>query len=263
MLSVKEICKNRLFNETVINPLLRDAVPQATLNELISMRLNTDEALNELIEPHLQKSIKGASLEKIVSVMSRYEDESLNRLIEPCLREKITNASVDELLVARSKYESVNEPSDELTDFFDSAVSKQIKEVSFDDLLQLKYWDALPEELLNPILKKNVPAIVNKFMNSGSFANARTNANLIVKIADFLSPVQWNYILEAFCKNGQICGSYDCTDIFCLLFNNSVKLSGSIQSYWLSFREKLNKFDNNDIDRLKQLIDSYHTGEEV
>ncbi|MBW4641328.1 MAG: hypothetical protein KME05_24565 [Gloeocapsa sp. UFS-A4-WI-NPMV-4B04] len=263
LLSIKEICKNRLFNETVINPLLRDAVPQATLNQLISIRLNTDEALNGLVEPYLQESIKGASLEKIVSVMSRYEDESLNRLIEPCLREKITNASLNELLVARLNYVSVNEPSDELTDFFDSAIGKQIKEVSFDDLLQLKYWDALPEELLNPILKENVSAIVDKFMKSGSFASANTNANLIVKIADFISPVQWNYILEAFWKNDQIYGSFDCLDSFCSLFKKSVKLSDSVQPYWLSFQEKLNKFNNVGIDRLKQLIDSYSIVEEA
>ncbi len=267
LLSMKKLCEDKQFNKKMINPLLEELAPQATLNELIAMLLDADEALKELIKPHLQESIKEASLEKLVSVMLRYEDESLNKLIEPCLREKISNVRLDELLVAKSKYQLeifFDQPNEDLIELFDSAISNIINEVTFDDLLmQSKYWDEIPNELLKPILKENVSAIVDKFMKSGSFASARTNANLLVKIADFLSPKQWEYILEAFWKNDQIYASYDCPDIFCSLFKNSIKLSGSVQPYWLSFREKLNNFNSVDIDRLKQLIDSYHIVEEA
>lgn len=263
LLSVKEICKNKLFNETVINYLLREAIQQATLNELLLMRLDVDEALNELIEPCLQKEIKEASLKKLVSVMSKYEDESLNELIEHCLKEKISNASLDELLVAGSKYKLLDKLNDELIELFDSFISQMIKDVSFAELLQLQYWDEIPNELLSPILKENVSAIVDEFIKSNSWGSAITNAKLLVEIADSLSPIQWADILEAFCKNDQIYGSYYCPDIFCSLFKNSVNLSGFVQPYWLSFREKLNKFNGVRFDRLKQLIDSYHTVEEA
>lgn len=174
---------------------------------------------------------------------------------------------MDELLIAKSKYQSetfFEQPSEYLIELFDSAISNMIDEVTFDDLfMQSNYWGEIPNELLEPILKKNVPAIVNKFMESASFSSAKTNANLLIKIADSLSAKQWEYILEAFWTNNQIYASYDCPDIFCLLFKNSVKLSGFIQPYWLSFRENLNELHGNNISRLKQLIDSYQTIEEA
>lgn len=198
LLSVKKLCEDKQFNEKMINPFLGELVPQATLNELVVMLLDADEALNELIKPRLQESIKEASLEKLVSLMSRYEDESLNRLIEPCLRDKISNACLDELLVAKSKYQLeifLDQLNEDLIELLDSAISNIINEVTFDDLLmQSKYWDQIPDESLMPILKENISAIVDRFMKSGSFASAKTNANLIAKIADFLSTVQWEYI---------------------------------------------------------------------
>jgi hypothetical protein len=37
-----------------------------------------------------------------------------------------------------------------------------------------------------------------------SYASASDNAGLIIRIPEYVSPKQWEYILEAFCKNDQI-----------------------------------------------------------
>jgi hypothetical protein len=73
--------------------------------------------------------------------------------------------------------------------------------------------------------------------------------------------VHWNYILEAFYTNNQIYDSYGCPDIFISLFKKSIEITGSVQPYWFSFREKLNGLNGVDINRLKQVIDSYQARE--
>jgi hypothetical protein len=260
ILAIKEICKDKPFNETIINPLLRQAVPQATLKELISMRIDADPTLNELIKPRLKEEIDNGSLEELVSVISRYEDESLNRLIEPCLKEKIDNASFKELLKTKSDYMVfVDESNVKLIKLFDDSLNKRIKEVAFDEIIESEYWHNLPSELLETRLRENVSAIVNKFTKSGSYREANFNASLLLKIADLLSAVQWKDVLEAFCNNDQIYCSFQCPNIFILLFKKSIEISGNVQHYWLAFREKLNEFNINtkEINKLKNLIDSY------
>ncbi len=257
---IKEICEDKNFNKLVINHLFKRAVPQANLNELILIKLEADEALNDLIEPHLQEQIKEASLKKLVSIMSRYEDELLNRLIEPWLKNKINDAPLDELLEARRKYQLLNVPNEEFIKLFDDCVIKLINKLSFDEIIEeSEYWDVFPDDSFQSLLKANIPAIVSKFINSYSYINAISNTDLIIRIAEYLSPTQWEQILEAFCKNDQIYGSRHCPGRFCSLLKNSVNISGTIEYYWLSFRENLNKFrfKNIDIDRLKNLIDSY------
>lgn len=89
LLSIKKFSGDKQFNEKMINPLLKELVPQATLKELITMFMNADEALNELINPRLQASIKEASLKELILGMLMYEDESINKLIEPYLRRRL------------------------------------------------------------------------------------------------------------------------------------------------------------------------------
>lgn len=194
LLSIKNFSEDKQFNEKVINPLLEELIPQATLNELTRMLSNADEALNELIKPRLQASIEEASLKELNLRILMDENESINKLVKPYLKEKISNAPLDELLIAKSKYQSeifLDQPNEYVIELFDSAISNMINKVTFDNLfMHLNYWGEIPNELLEPILKKNVLNIVNKFMKSTSFSSAKTNANLLIKIADSLSPKQ-------------------------------------------------------------------------
>ncbi|MEH2392962.1 MAG: hypothetical protein V7K21_15365 [Nostoc sp.] len=81
LLSVRKLCEDQNFTKVVMNDLFKGAVPQANLNELILIRLETDEALNDLIEPYLRVQIKEASLKKLVLIMSRYEASKLSSAI--------------------------------------------------------------------------------------------------------------------------------------------------------------------------------------
>ncbi|MBN3871141.1 hypothetical protein [Nostoc sp. JL33] len=265
LLLIKELCEDKNFKKVVINDLFRGAVPQANLNELILIRLEADEKLDGLIEPYLREQLKEASLEKLVLIMLRYENESLNQLIEPWLKNKINDAPLDELLEARRNYQVLDVQNEELTKLFDDCVSKLISKLSFDEIIeQSEYWDEFSDDSFQSLLKENIPIIVSKFINSYSYVNAISNTDLIIKIAEHLSIIQWEQVLEAFCKNNQIYGSRHCPGRFCLLLKKSVDISGTIPYYWLSFREELNKkfkFKDVDIDRLKNLIDSYQIAE--
>ncbi len=47
-----------------------------------------------------------------------------------------------------------------------------------------------------------------------SYASASDNAGLIIRIPEYVSPKQWEYILEAFCKNVQIYDASQCPATF-------------------------------------------------
>jgi hypothetical protein len=115
------------------------------------------------------------------------------------------------------------------------------------------------EDVLQDALRDNVPHIVDRFKKSSSYREAETNASLLAEVSDYLSATQWETILEGFCDNNQIYYSFGCPSTFSDLFKKFVKINGSVQPYWLSFREKLNQFDISDINinNLKNLIDSY------
>jgi hypothetical protein len=331
LLSLRETCKDDIFKEKILIPVLLELSPQATLDELLSMRteslLKSDEAIQvytkekikasslielisiaskhqdrwliDLIESDLEAKISTANLEKLLAaksayksidepkvkilelfdnfiaqqvkeeiettsleetvlLMEKYEDKFFIDLIEPDLEEKIYNANLDDLLAAKSTYKSIDEPKDKILELLDEFITRQVKLASFDDLLkQRRYWDEISDKLLEPILQNNVSAIIDKFANSSTFDSAGSNTRLLIKIAEYLSSIQWANILEAFFKNGQLYCSYSCLGGMEALFNKSLKLSNSVQPYWISFREKLNQFDDKHSNSLKRLIDSH------
>jgi hypothetical protein len=236
ILSLKYFCQNELKDNSIneiIKPLLEEKIPQANLDELFYMYSDEDSRFNEKIKPYIEDKIKDYSLvQLILSLVKNLEvNKFLDNLIEPILQAKINEACLDELLEAR-KY--VNR-------FF---FADKIK--SFDDVIQ----DAL---------RDNLPHIVDRFKQSSSYREAETNASLLAEVSDYLSPTQWETILEGFCDNNQIYDSFGCPSTFSDLFKKSVKIHGSVQPYWLSFREKLIQLNSSDIDinNLKDLIDSY------
>ena len=330
LLSLKESCNDELFKETIIIPILRDLSPQATLDELLSMRdevllqsdkeiesnirqkiqasslreltsiasKHQDEWLISLVELALEENISKASLknllaakatyksideqkdkilelldssialqinqgredislEELVSLITRYEDDNFSvALIETELERKISTARLDSLLEAKSTYKYLDVPKDKILEIFDTFIIQQVKTTHFDDLLeQRSHWDEIPTELLESELKNNVPAIVERFAKSGSFDSAESNTRLLIKIAEYLSPTQWENILEVFFENSQLYNSHSCNRGFESLFKKSLELSESVQPYWLSFREKLNRFNDKYINSLKRLID--------
>ncbi|MBD1855690.1 MULTISPECIES: hypothetical protein [Leptolyngbya] len=210
------------------------------------------------IEQQVKQEVGEISLEEVVAFITRYEeDDFFIALVEPELEKKISTVSLDRLLEAKSTYKFLATPENRILEIFDRFISQQVKSTRFNDLFeQRRHWDEIPNNLLEPILKNNVLEIIKRFEKSGSFDSAAINTRLIIKIAEYLSPVQWESILEAFFENSQLCGSYRCKEGFESLFKKSLELSQSVQPYWLNFREKLNRFNDSYSNSLKRLIDS-------
>ncbi|MBF2018366.1 MAG: hypothetical protein IGS23_24835 [Rivularia sp. T60_A2020_040] len=269
LLFVKKHCYDKQFNAKIINPLLRKFIPQASFTELITILTNDDQVFNEEIESYFKDKIKESPVKNIISSLQRCENEKINKLSKDFLKSKIKDASLDELILIKEYFEYFDDEFEEqdkdiieLHKVIETYLYKLVKECTFEEIDQLwelksQYPDINIDEHINFLLKTNVSNIIDAFMKSGTFATAKSNASLLSKIVDFLTPVQWDYILKAFCSNNQIYNSFGCPDIFISMFKKSVEMHGNVQPYWLSFREKLDSLNDTDINRLKQVIDSY------
>jgi len=232
IVSLKKFCQNELkynpINE-IIKPLLEERIPQANLDELFSMYSDKDSLFNEKIKPYIEDKIKDCPLVKLIFSleMNLEVKKFLDDFIKKILQAKINEACLDDLLEAR----------------------KQINDLSFID--SIKRF----EDVIQVALRDNVPHIVDRFKQSSSYREAETNACLLAEVSDYLSPTQWETILEGFCDNNKIYDSLGCPSTFSDLFKKSVKIHGDVQPYWLSFREKLDQFNILELDNLKDLID--------
>ena len=180
------------------------------------------------------------------------------------MKDKINNASFYKLLSAKCNFESELIKLDkQLIELSDISLREKIQQISFDnldELIQIKstYQHPIIDKHFKELLKNNVSSVVDRFIKSSAYVSAAGNASLLIEIIEYLSPKQWEYILEAFCSNDQIYDSYSCPASFISLFKKSVEITGTVEPYWLSFREKLDGFNGKykEINRLKQLIDS-------
>lgn len=252
----------------LIESELEVKIPTADLENLLSSKSTyklIDEPKGSLVElfdgfiaKQVKEEIETISLEETVLLMTSYEDDFFIDLVESDLEKKISTANLEDLLNAKSTYKSIDEPKSNILKLLDDSITQQVKTASFDDLLdQRRHWDDIGDELIEPVLRSNVSAIIDRFANSGSFKFAGINSILLVKIAEYLSPVQWENVLEAFFQNEQLYCSYSCHEEFEALFKKSLELSDSIQPYWITFREKLNKFNDKHSNSLKRLLDSH------
>jgi len=236
IVSLKKFCQNELkynpINE-IIKPLLEERIPQANLDELFSMYSDKDSLFNEKIKPYIEDKIKDCPLVKLIfSLQLNLEVKKfLDDFIKEILQAKINEACLDDLLEAR----------------------KHIKDLSYIDSIK-RFYDVIQDAL-----RDNVPHIVDRFKQSSSYTEAETNASLLDEVSDYLSPTQWETILEGFCDNNQIYESSGCPSTFSDLFKKSVRINEPVQTYWLSFREKLNQLNISypSINNLKALIDPY------
>jgi len=218
------------------------------------------ELFNDFIAKQFKEGIETISLNNIFLWMIFYKDDFFIDLVESNLEEKISTANLEESLKAKSLYKSTDELKSniDILKLLDDSINRQFKTASLDDLLdQRKYWDDIDDEIIKSVLRINVSAVIDRFSNSESFDSAGSNSRLLVKIAEYLSSVQWENILESFFQNCQLYCSRSCYRGFEALFNKSLELSNSVQPYWITFREKLNKFNTKRSNRLKRLIDSH------
>jgi hypothetical protein len=234
IVSLKKFCQNELkynpINE-IIKPLLEERIPQANLDELFSMYSDEDSLFNEKIKPYIEDKIKDYSLLKLIfSLEIKLEEHKfLDDFIEQIVQAKIKKACLNDLLEAR----------------------KYVNGCFFLDSIKIF------EDVIQDALRDNVQHIVDRFKQSSSNKEADINASLLAEVSDYLTTPQWETILEGFCDNNQIYKSLGCPRTFSDLFKKSVRINGSVQTYWLYFREKLEQFNTSDINNLKDLIDYY------
>lgn len=268
ILSLKEYYQNKsqykLMYE-IIEPLLEITIPKATFDELISMRSEESYSLNEKIQPYLVEKIKEASLEDILEgfLNIKQGEEILHHALEKRIKFVLDDTSLEELLEVRLNYGRFlsRKKQENIISMLDDSVIRLFRETTFDDLIGMrtKYSDELFESLFEPIIKDNVPKVIERFKNSCSYKQASSNTNLLYEVVNYITSTQWEEILEAFFENNQIYESFACLDNFKSLFKKSIEIDVSSKSYWLPFRNKLNSCGISDIyiKDLKNLIDSH------
>lgn len=229
---------------------------KSTYKSIAEPKISVVKLFDNFITRQVRDEVETTSLEETAMLMKIYEDDFFIDLVEPDLEEKIPAANLEDLLNAKSVYKSIDEPNPNILKLLDDSITQQVKTASFDDLLeQRSHWDEIADDLIEPILRSNVSAIIDRFASSGTFDSAGSNSRLLVKVAEYLTPAQWENILEAFFQNNQLYCSYSCYGGFEALFKKSLELSNSVQPYWIAFREKLNKFNSKHSNSLKRLID--------
>lgn len=260
----------------LIESNLEIKITTANLQDLLSSKLtykSINEPKNSLVQKFddfiakkVEQEIEDISLQEIVTLIEKYTDDLSFDLVELEIIKKISSASLEELLSSKAIYKLIDKPKPNILESFDNLIVCQVKTASFDELLdQRSHWDEIADQLIEPILRSNVPKIIDRFVNSESYDSAGSNSILLVKVAEYLTSEQWEKILESFFKNSQIRNSGSCYKEFGELFQKSLKLNNNcIQPYWITFRENLDQFIDYDkyrkiqkqLKQLKQLIDS-------
>ena len=246
---------------------LKSKIPGLAIEDLLGLKYrykSTDKAdflilqlFDNSITSKVQKEVKNMSLEEMASLISEYEDELFINLIDSDWEDKVVTADLKNLLYAKSTYKLIAEPKLEILKLLDNSITSQIKAAAVEEILDLRrYWSEFDSELIEPILKDNILTIIDRFAKSGSYDSAERNVGLLNEVAEHLSPAQWESILDIFFENNQIYHSFSCYRGFESLFEKSVKASGIVQPYWISFRERLDKFKGKHSNGLKRLIDT-------
>ncbi|MBD2596404.1 hypothetical protein H6G74_19005 [Nostoc spongiaeforme FACHB-130] len=265
LLEIKKRYKDTLLNEKIINPILKDTIHQATLDNLAMMVSDLDTSLYDVVKFRIEDEIKKASFDNLLELLSEYNNEYLHQLIKCSIKDKISATSLQSLISGISDFKSELRKLDkQLIELIENYLLEKIQEMTFDDfdeLIKIKddYRHPIIEQHFKNLIKNNVDGVVDKFVYSGTWASAMSNTHLLVEIVDILKSEHWKRILDAFCTNNQI---YGCpyrppiASTFISLFKKSVENTGIVQTYWLDFRRNLDKFaTDKDINQLKLAID--------
>jgi hypothetical protein len=271
LLSLKESCEKSSQYHLIqkrIEPLLEKSLPQASLEELISMLSKDNVSLNDKIQPYLVDKIEEASLKEILDASRRIQEEDKLRYnaIEVRLLLLLDTTSLEELLemlpghqdnISSKKYlRTLNKM---LYDATTKLFEKEKERVENLIRIVAKYQDdELSEKLFKPFLQDNIPKIIKHLKQSYSYDNAASYAKLLDEVANFITATQWQDIIKAFFQNNQISDSRNCASIYESLFNKSIEMDISLKPDWIKFRENLDSLvSDRYINNLKTVIDCH------
>lgn len=229
----------------------------SALNAIAVMyRREVGEILTERLSSIILDKVTDEDWEKVVMYLRRVM--AVENLSEPCRLKATTfiqKMNVNKGIDCQNEEILVNAAH---IDFLMDAVKVKLREAPPDQILDLK--QRLPDEMtsfLQDILKGSIETFVETFVQAGSFNSANSYANNIYKISSLMSSIQKEAVLNAFCENDQLSGSFNAPSVIKHLFEEDTKHGGSLESYWLSFRKRLDEAFPQSFADLKQIIDSY------
>lgn len=229
----------------------------SALNALAIMyRREVGEILTERLSSIILDKVTDEGWEKVVTYLRRVT--AVENLSEPCRLKATTfiqkmNVSKgigwqDEEILANAAH----------IDFLMDAVKVKLRETPPDEILDLK--ERLPDKMvffLQEILKERIQTFVETFVEVGNFSLANSYANKVRKISSLMTSTQKEAILNAFCENDQIHGSFNASSVIKHLFEEDIKQGDSLEFYWLPFRKRLDETFPHYFEDLKQIIDPY------
>ncbi|AMW29840.1 hypothetical protein [Arthrospira platensis] len=229
----------------------------SALNAVARMhRENVGNILTENLSSIILDEVTDENWPKVITYLRRV-DNAVENLSDPCrlkairFIEKMNVASgincQDKEILANAAY----------IDFLMDSVQVKLKEASPDEVLNL--MERLPYESnkFKVILNDSIEAFIKKFERVTSFQESLNCVDKFYPIYSFLSPTHKESILNAFCNNHQIYGSYKSPWVITNIFHEDTKNGSLLESYWLSFRKKLDEKFPDRFEDLKKLIDSY------
>lgn len=226
----------------------------------VMYRREVGEILTARLSSIILDKVTDEDWEKVVTYIRRVA--AVENLSEPCKLKAITfiqKMNVVQRISWQQEEILVNAAQ---IDFLRNSVKEKLREAPPDEILDLK--NRLPDEMtafLQDVLKESIKTFVETFAQAGSFNLAKSYANKVYKISSLLTSLQKETVLNAFCENDQIYESFSAPSVIRHLFEEDTKHGGSLESYWLSFRKRLNEEFPHRFEGLKKLIDSYLEGE--
>jgi len=270
---IKDIVKG--LTSSLLNKDYPDREIDRQFSALIAISKLYSEYTNKILNDNLSNLILKVTDEnwyKVIIYLKKIT--AWENLSKPCIIK--TETFIKSLDISDMNFDVLTDAS--YIDFLRDCIKKRLREESsWEHLFMIKDYlhkienksseDVPLNEILNAILQDNysyiVPEIVNRFIESNSYNDARKNAKELINIAFMLNDEQWESVLNSFCDNDQIydaCKGICPAEIIKLMFEENIKsVNASIQTHWKTFREKLNKFGERylEIKNLKLTIDQH------
>jgi hypothetical protein len=223
----------------------------------IMYRREVGEILNEKLSSIILNKVTDKDFWKVITYLHRVTP--IENLSEPCRLKSITfieSMDVTKHIDFHNEKILVNAAH---IDFLIDSVKVKLGELPIDKILNLKA--KLPDKVIVPLqdtLKERLEVLVKAFIKSHGYHESRDYSNQLRSVFDFLTPIHKNDILVSFFNDDQRHKAIYILPFIKDIFDYDVSNSDSIQSYWIDFRENLDKkFLSHFFDQLKLHIDNH------
>lgn len=214
------------------------------------------EILAEKLSSFIIDEVSDKNWEKVVEYLRRVV--AVEDLSDPCKSKAIRFIQKMNVVQGISKQEKKILVNAAHIDFLRNSVQEKLREAPPDEILELK--ERLPDEMtpfLQDVLEESIKTFVETFVQASSYNSANSQAKKFDKVSSFMTFTQKETVLNAFFENDEINGAFEAPTAIRHLFEEDTKHGDPLESYWLSFRQKLDEKFSYGFGDLKRLIDSY------